>query len=112
MTANPKIRRVPTRFDRQTRFKLEPKYESLAGNMTQSTFEQLKARLINPVLSETSDPGLRHQLRLAANEAAAVAWTTAFPLLVLPVLMEEKAAEVQRYASREPVQEAAPVLMV
>ena len=54
-----------------------------------------------PLLTETTDAVLRRQLRLAANEAAAVAWTTPFPLLVLPVLLEEKSEEAQQYSRRQ-----------
>ena len=35
-------------------------------------------------------PALNAPLRRAANDAAALAWTTVFPLLVFPVLFEEK----------------------
>ena len=35
-------------------------------------------------------PELNAPLRRAANDAAALAWATVFPLLVFPVLFEEK----------------------
>jgi len=40
-------------------------------------------------------------LRRAANEAAALAWVTTFPLLVFPVLFEEKTALAVRQAARQ-----------
>jgi hypothetical protein len=106
-TTKTKTAQVPTRFGRETRFELTPKYHSFTTEQTQSTFQALKARLLEPVLENTVDPRVRRQINLAANEAAALAWTTPVPLLVLPVLLEEKAAEVEDYALRqEQVQQA------
>jgi hypothetical protein len=52
--------------------------------------ERLKERLLAPLLSSAANPALARQLRWVANEAAALAWLTACPLLVLPALLEEK----------------------
>ena len=93
---------VPTRFGRETRFDLTLSFPCLSIEQTQSAFQQLKARLLQPVLEKAAQaPVVRRQLKLAANEAAAVAWTTPFPLLVLPLLLEEKAAEVEEHAARQ-----------
>jgi hypothetical protein len=111
MNANNTNQRVPTRFRPEVRFQLVPRGRTFSGNSVQGQFEQLKARLLRPVLDNAEDIAVRRQLRLAANEAAAVAWTTAFPLLVLPVLLDEKAEEVRRYTRRqELIQEASPLL--
>ena len=40
-------------------------------------------------------------LRRAANEAAAVAWMTPFPLLFLPTLFEEKSVMARRQVARQ-----------
>ena len=40
-------------------------------------------------------------VRRAANEAAALAWDTRFPLLVFPGLFEEKAANAVRQVQRQ-----------
>jgi len=40
-------------------------------------------------------------LRHAANEAAALAWAALYPLLVFPVLFEEKTATAVRHAERQ-----------
>jgi hypothetical protein len=50
---------------------------------------QLKERLLDERLMGVSDPELRRSLFLAANESVALAWTTAYPLLMLPELMAE-----------------------
>jgi hypothetical protein len=98
---NTREQQVPTRFHRETRFILQPKFASLASDRVQGTFEHLKTRLLEPVLTTTLDPDVRRHLRLAANEAAAVAWTTPFPLLILPVLLEEKTAAAHNYVARQ-----------
>jgi len=96
-TAHP----VPTRFYGDTRFDVRPQHAPLTIEQVQTRFLRLKSRLLKPVLDHATDPALRRQLRLAANEASAVAWTTPFPLLVLPVLLEEKSADVHRYVVRQ-----------
>jgi hypothetical protein len=40
-------------------------------------------------------------LRRAANEAAALAWASIYPLLVFPVLFEEKTQAALRQAERQ-----------
>jgi hypothetical protein len=93
--------RVPTRFYGDIRFDVQPQYAALTIKQVETKFVRLKNRLLQPVLSRTDNPELKRQLQLAANEASAVAWTTPFPLLVLPVLLEEKSAEVHRYAAHQ-----------
>ena len=46
----------------------------------------------------TGNPSL---LRAALNEAEALAWQTPYPHLFFPVLAEEKAVEVSRWAQRQ-----------
>jgi hypothetical protein len=52
--------------------------------------EQLKQRLMKQELAEVVNKQEKAWLHRAADEAASVAWSTAHPLLVLPVLLEEK----------------------
>jgi hypothetical protein len=52
--------------------------------------EQLKERLLRPVLEGISNTELLRGISWAANEAAALAWLTVCPMLVLPDLLEEK----------------------
>ena len=56
----------------------------------ENEFERLKGKLLASRLQEA---GTKWEVPLqnAANEAAAVAWTTIVPLLVFPALFEEKA---------------------
>jgi MarR-like DNA-binding transcriptional regulator SgrR of sgrS sRNA len=56
----------------------------------------LKEKLI-----KEADLTLAPVLRRAANEAAALAWLTPYPLLLLPELLEEKVAAIRRQAARQ-----------
>ena len=66
-----------------------------------SELEQLRHRLLRHELAATESHALYPLLRRAANEAAALAGTTAYPLLVLPLLFEEKIWRARRAAPRE-----------
>ena len=59
----------------------------------------LKERLLRPWELEAPDAEQRRRLRLAATEAEALSWLTPFPLLVLPVLLEECLERVRRHAA-------------
>lgn len=52
--------------------------------------DQLKEQLLQPFLNNITDATAVRELRRAANEAAALAWISVCPLLVLPLLLEEK----------------------
>ena len=57
---------------------------------TEGQLEQLKQKLLRPVLERISNAELVKDLSWAANEAAALAWLTVCPILVLPSLLDEK----------------------
>jgi hypothetical protein len=81
---------IPTEFGPETRFEVAPvlgPFRVVATNR----FEQLKARLLSERLDEIWEPAFTSPVRRAANEAAALAWVTRYPLLVFPMLFEEKA---------------------
>ncbi|MGD1087125.1 MAG: hypothetical protein ABR955_00155 [Verrucomicrobiota bacterium] len=93
--------RVPTEFGPETRFELRPT-PPVPFRVTQETeFERLKNQLLARQLAEAPTPELNPPLRRAANEAAALAWATIFPLLVFPVLFEEKIETALRQAERQ-----------
>ncbi len=52
--------------------------------------EALKEQLLKPVVAKLSNAVLLKEISWAANEAAALAWCTVCPILVLPALFEEK----------------------
>jgi hypothetical protein len=60
-------------------------------------FAELKDGILAEAIEVNESLPLENRLKLAANEAAGLAWTTAYPLLVFPGLFEE-------YARRERVQ--------
>ena len=87
--------RVPTKFAPETRFELAPQFAQPFRAVQETRFETLKNRLLRRLLDNAVRPELNAPLRRAANDAAALAWATQFPLLVFPELLEEKARQVQ-----------------
>jgi len=82
---------VPARFAPETRFDLAPQFAQPFRAAQETEFEQLKSRLLRRLLEDAVQTDLNTPLRRAANDAAALAWTTPFPLLFFPALLEEKA---------------------
>ena len=93
--------RVATRFAPETRFELRPAPPAPFRANLESNFEQLKNRLLAEHLADNERPELNAPLRRAANEAAALAWVTRYPLLVFPALFEEKTVAAVRQAERQ-----------
>jgi hypothetical protein len=65
------------------------------------TLADLKAQLLARAINNAADETVARLFRLAAGEAEALAWQTPFPLLFLPVLLEEKLDAVHRYATHQ-----------
>jgi hypothetical protein len=80
-----------------------PRVSTPARGSAETGLEQLKQRLLMPILAATEDFRLAEEIRWAALEAAALAWITPFPFLVFPCLLEEKvkAAKVRWQRQRE-----------
>jgi hypothetical protein len=98
---NAKYRLVPTEFGPETRFDVRPLPPAPFRAVQETRFERLKIQLIAQQLAELWEPDLYSQVRRAANEAAALAWVTPYPLLVFPVLFEEKAQTALFVAERQ-----------
>jgi len=92
--------RVPAEFGPETRFELRPASPAPFRATRETEFERLKTRLLTEQLAGAT-PELNTPLRRAANEAAALAWVTFYPLLVFPVLFEEKTAAAVRQVERQ-----------
>ncbi|MGD1086139.1 MAG: hypothetical protein ABSA47_15500 [Verrucomicrobiota bacterium] len=93
--------KVETWFQPETRFDVTP-VPAVPFRGTQETeLDRLKARLLRELLDQTVDPQLYAPLRRAANEAAALAWFTPFPLLLFPALLEEKARAARQQGARQ-----------
>ncbi len=84
-------RRLAARFGPETRFEVRPAPPAPFRAIQQTEFEKLRERLLFERLELAGEPEFNSHLRRAANEAAALAWVTSYPLLVFPALFEEKA---------------------
>lgn len=79
-----------TKFGPETRFEVNPLPAAPFRAGYEDELEQLKNRLLAEKLGEAWGMDENSQVRRAANEAAALAWLTKYPLLVFPILFEEK----------------------
>ncbi|MGB7767837.1 MAG: hypothetical protein WBN22_03170 [Verrucomicrobiia bacterium] len=93
--------RVAAKFVPETRFELQPGPPAPFRATQETEFERLKKQLLTLHLAELPKPELNAPLRRAANEAAALAWMTLYPLLVFPALFEEKAVVAVRQTERQ-----------
>jgi hypothetical protein len=72
-----------------------------ARGAVEAQLDALKTRLVEPVLSGLANSSLGREVAWAATEAAALAWCTVCPVLVLPALLEEKVRNALRRWERE-----------
>ena len=98
---NRDYQKVKTRFGPETRFKLWSAATVPFRVAQETELERLKSRLLRERLTRANAPGLNVPLRRAASDAAALAWVTAYPLLVFPVLFDEKARTALLHAQRQ-----------
>ena len=98
---NAEYRSVPTRFGPDTGFEVKPVPPAPFRARQENELERLKARLLSERLEALGDPEVGGPLRRAANEAAALAWVTRYPILFFPVLFEEKTETALRRAERQ-----------
>jgi len=98
---NENHRRVPTQFGPETGFEVRPGPPAPFRARQEAELERLRAQLLAERPEGRADPRLSGQLWQAANEAAALAWVTQYPLLVFPALFEEKAAAALLRAERQ-----------
>ena len=98
---NIKYRRVPAEFGPETRFEIKPLPAAPFRALQENHFERLKAALVGERLQALWRPELSTDVRRAANEAAALAWITSYPLLVFPVLFSEKTDAALAVAERQ-----------
>jgi hypothetical protein len=94
---------VRTRFDPEIRFEFGPIPPVPFRGSAENELDALKTRLLREELERAGEPALNPLLRRAANDAASLAWFTPFPLLVFPLLLQEKAeaARVQDARQRQ-----------
>jgi hypothetical protein len=92
---------IKRRFEPESRFQAVPIPPVPFRGALENELDDLKARLLKEELARAQEPALNPLLRRAANDAASLAWFTPFPLLVFPVLLEEKAEAARRQQARQ-----------
>ena len=98
---NRKNDRIETKFALENRFALIAAPAAPFRALQETELERLKTRLLQQALRDSTDSELSAPLRRAANDAAALAWATWYPLLLFPLLFEEKAQEATRQTARQ-----------
>jgi hypothetical protein len=98
---NTNYKRVPTRFGPETRFEVKPVPPAPFRATQETELERLKNRLLLRSINELAEPEFVAGVRRAANEAAALAWVTPYPLLTFPALFEEKVETALFYAEHQ-----------
>ena len=98
---NRKNRQIATEFAPSAWFEVRPRPPARPQAGQETDLEQLKNHLLQERLEATEEPACVVQLRRAAQDAAALAWLTPYPLLVFPVLFEEKAEAAELRAERQ-----------
>lgn len=93
--------RLTARFAPEVEFELTPLAGAVSPEAVRIKFQELQSRLVEESLSVTQIPSVRIGIRRAALEAAALSWTTPFPLLVMPVLFLEKTRETRRRLEKQ-----------
>jgi hypothetical protein len=97
----PNDNRVPTKFEASTRFAPPIVARVAFRGAAETELDQLKNRLLARELERTTSLEQNVGLRRAANDAAALAWLTPYPLLLLPTLFEEKVRAARLKAGRQ-----------
>src|SRR5580700_11792864 len=98
---NKTTNKIRAKFRPETPVELRPTPPAPFRATQETEFERLKNRLLTETLPATARPELNALIRRAANEAAALAWVTFYPLLVFPALFEEKTSQALRQAERQ-----------
>ena len=85
----------------ERRFEPNPLLLTSRRRALEAQLEQLKERLLEPILNSVESAALAQELRRVANEAAALAWFTVCPILVLPTLLQEKVRSALEWWERQ-----------
>jgi len=67
----------------------------------ETELEMLKAQVLHRLICEKPETVFRIPLQRAVGDASALAWLTPYPLLLFPVLAEEKAESAVRRIRRQ-----------
>jgi len=100
---NRNCKKKPSRFGAEIRFEVALVPTAPFRGFKETELEELKDRLLSELLDPIKDVDLTSSIRRAANEASALAWTTPFPLLMLPGLLEEKVRSARLQAEQQKI---------
>lgn len=92
--------KIRAEFAPETQFTVAPTEATVRSRM-ELRLDLLKEQLLAEIMLLVRNPERHAILRVAANEAASLAWITPCPLLVLPVLLEEKARAAMEKSARQ-----------
>jgi hypothetical protein len=107
-----KARKLRARFEPETRFEVPARAALPFRAVLENEFERLREGLLQEALRQNLGVSATVALRWAAKDAAALAGSTAYPLLVLPELFAEKArAALARTTRQELIRQRSRVLM-
>ncbi len=98
---NANYRRVRTAFAPEVRYEVVPVPPAPFRARQEAELERLKTVLLSERLAELRGTQFEARVQRAANEAAALAWVTRYPLLVFPALFDEMAATALLCAERQ-----------
>ena len=98
---NRKSWKISAGFRPETRFAWEQVSVARRPSGRIAVLEELKERLLQEQARAASNADAWSCLRRAADDAASLAWATPCPLLVLPELFAEKAAEARWRRQRQ-----------
>lgn len=91
---------LETRFEPETRFEVLPTTATFRATH-ETELERLKNQLLRQALEFAPSGDYYAPLRRAANEAAALAWATPFPLLFLPTLFDELGTKAKAHTRQQ-----------
>ena len=93
--------RLPTQFASETIFAPPVLTGVPFRGQAATELDEFKHRLLARELARTTSLEQNVGLQRAANDAAALVWLTPYPLLLLPVLFEEKARAARLKVGRQ-----------
>lgn len=96
-----RVKKIEARFEPETRFTVNLSPEGLHRRQVAEQLERLRQRLLARHLMYAPDLELTPAIRRAAQDAVSLAWMTPCPLLVFPLLLEEKVQEAIRQARKQ-----------
>lgn len=96
-----KNNKLEAAFAVETRFELTPTPPGPFRTVLATEFERVQHGFLVELLRQGNEPDLNLLYRHAVSEAGALAAATDYPMLVLPLLLDEKAAAARKYLRQQ-----------